>query len=169
MTTRTIADQLPAPWIHALKAQIDMATARAVHYSSDEALAATLAAVPKATDLGTSVTLGVALTAAWSSHLAGTAGTVHAAADSTNTVGAATVTNLATLETWLAEFKTDFHAHAVSLTYHRNMEVLRIVAPDPSTDQTAANLLANECQRVLVHHLRNGAQALPACLLPGSP
>lgn len=165
MTTRTVTAESPPGWVMALKDSADEIVAATVHYDTDESLAATLEAVPAATDLGTSVTLGVALTTAWAAHIASTA--CHAVADSTNGVGAAAVTNLATLETWLAEFKTDFHAHAVDTTYHRNREVLRLVAPDPSTDQTAANLLANECQRVLCAHLRNGAQTLPTCYVGG--
>lgn len=157
MTTRLIKN-LPTLRTEGMHAALVQLIAGTVHYDSDEAIAATLAAVPPATDLATSVTLGVALTTAWAAHIASTA--VHAAADSTNGVGASAVTNLATLETWLAEFKTDFHAHAVDLAYHRNSECLRLVAPNPSTDQTAANLLANECQRVLVAHLRDGAQTL---------
>lgn len=165
MTTRQVHDSVPG-WAHALRSSVSQLAARTSHYDTDAAIAATLAAVPIASDLGTSVTLGVALEVAWAAHVASTA--VHAEADATNVTTEATPTNLATLEAFIIELKTVANAHFVSTTYHRVTPDLQITSADPSTDQTAANTLANELQEKLCKHFLSGMQTLPTPLMPGA-
>lgn len=167
MTTRQVQDTPPG-MVYALHASMLAVQKASLHLDTDESLAATLAAVAPATDLASSKTLAAALRVAWEAHIAGT--DVHTVADATNTCTASSTADLAAVEALVTELKGDYNAHIkdASLTWHRNRSWDLATSPDPSTDQTAANLLANELQTKIVNHLRNGMQTLPSTTsIPG--
>lgn len=167
MTTRSVIDSTSG-WINATKQAMDEVMKSRLHFDCDTALADTLAAVPAATDLASSKVLAAALRVAWEAHIASTA--MHTVADATNTCTASSTADLAAVEALVTELKGDVNAHIkdAALDWHRNKSWDLVTSADPSTDQTAANLLANELQTKIVAHLRNGMQTLPTCSVPGA-
>lgn len=164
MTTRQLHDTPPG-WVNALKSSVEQMAAATLHYDTDDTIAATLDAIPVASNEATLVTLANGLKAAWNAHAAAT--TVHAAADATNTVAADTATDTASANTLINELKDDFNAHVISTTYHRVRGDREITTADGSNEATGI-ALANDLQRAVLDHLRNGMQTLPACTVPGA-
>lgn len=164
MTTRQLHDTPPG-WINALKSSVEQLAAATLHYDTDATVAATLDAIPVASNEATLVTLSNGLKTAWNAHAAAT--TVHAAADATNVVSAATATDTASANTLINELKDDFNAHVIDTTVHRLASDREITTADGTNEATGITL-ANELQRAVLDHLRNGMQTLPTCNVPGA-
>lgn len=77
----------------------------------------------------------------------------HKQADTTNTIAAATVTDLATAQTFLNEVKTDYNAHIGSTTFHAAADATNTVTAANATDQATAETLANEIKTDLNAHI----------------
>lgn len=164
MTTRQLHDTPPG-WANALKSSVEQLAAATLHYDTDDTIAATLDAIAVASNEATLVTLANGLKTAWNAHAAAT--TVHAAADATNVVSAATATDTASAQTLVNELKDDFNAHVISTTYHRVKGDREITTADGSNEATSITL-ANDLQRAVLAHLRDGMQTLPTCSVPGA-
>ena len=93
-----------------------------------------------------------ALKAAYRAHRVDTG--AHVAADSTNTISAATATDLASTQTLLNELKTDINAHLVLEASHRGISRAWAATSRPSRPRTAPDLtttqaLANALKAIL--------------------
>jgi hypothetical protein len=98
--------------VHAVDSVAAHASGAAAHLISDTALAATLAAIPAAVDLGTAETVANGLKTFWNAHF--TSAGVHVTNDATNTIAAAAATTQGTTNTLLNAIKTAVVAHFVS-------------------------------------------------------
>jgi hypothetical protein len=115
----------------------------------------TLETNPDGTTQATVQTMLNSLKAKYNTHLGST--TYHAAADATNTIAAADMSDLATGYTLSNEMKGDFLAHTILMTAHitkdNSMAVDANAAPANATDLPTLLALANWAKGVYNKHI----------------
>ena len=101
-----------------------------------------------------------ALRAAYEAHRVLTAGTVHGAADATNTVTATAVGTFSTaLYAGINELKTDFNAHiAESGTSHKIMDTSMLVENANASSTATAKALINELRTNYTDHISRASE-----------
>ncbi len=110
-----------------------------------------------ATDLATLIVLcegdstSVGLRAVYAAHLADDK--AHKVADTANVIAAATVTDLATAQTFLNELKSKDNLHIASTTFHANADATNAIAAADATNQATANALSIELKTDINAHI----------------
>jgi hypothetical protein len=116
---------------------------------------ATVETNPDGTTQATTQTMINALKAKYNTHIGST--TYHAAADATNAIAAADMSDLATGYTLANEMKTDFAAHVILMTAHitkdNSMTVDANAAPANATTLETLIALANWAKGVYNKHI----------------
>jgi len=101
----------------------------------------------------TEYTLANEIKSDYNTHIAST--TYHVAADSTNTVGSADSTTLATVLTLANEIKADFNAHLILSGVHRTNDVHNRVQTADAQDAASVYLLLNDIKARYNDHVAN--------------